>query len=1320
MNTLAQAASTSHTSPNPSSTQPSINIPANPAIDLNLQGLHLIEASAGTGKTWTLATLMVRLIVEGKFFTRQIIATTFTRAAAAELKTRIRKSFETYQSILKQAINDPKLTLQHAVEHKDWLAVHLLQTLDVDQQGHAQNLLQLALDTFDELFVGTLDSFCQKLMTEFAFDSGQYERLHISEQDAELCYQVLHQSLRQWYSQQHPRLIELLVLTGQYKDVSYFEGNMAQVLNFLSAPIEAVALPQFDWPNYDQTLDAIRALDENALDGFDAFFQDDGQYKVHLHGSRVFYKHGHLLADLLNSIANNPLHYLLLLDEHDKFADLLDGFLTIEAQFKGKPDDQAALALFQQLPYLSVIQACASLRQQLQQQLEQASQYLNFYLSQQIRQHLPQLLADRGETTFSQQMRTLAQALNNSVVIEQDQAQDQAPSQSHSQALAQHIQHRYPVALVDEFQDTNSDQDLIIAQIWRNALPTSKNCLILVGDPKQAIYGFRGGDMLTYNKASKDVLAKQGRLHALKFNHRSIAPLVKAVDILLQRNIELGEQIQYAPVEAAGHNQRQLCWQKDSQPIQTNFKPLRWLCVQDQKNNLQQIAWHIIQLLQQSAAGQLYWQDVSKESTANSSDNVIKNTIQPNDIAVLCRANHQLDTIEAILLAAKIPVCRSARINVLSSGMAVEVAALMQLMLNPLHEGYLRRVLSGLLVNQTLSDLLGLDQNSDELARLQSIFVQLAEQWHQFGFLAAWQRFVRQFGVWEQLATVEQAERHIVNLRHVVELVHQREQSLAGQHYLLGWLMQQIKHPSQRETELERRLSGAQGVQLMTVHKSKGLEFPIVFVGSLDKGKTDAIQLAFYEENQQRKLSFDSKNPEHAKAHLAREQAEQKRLMYVALTRASVCLYVVAPALPGVDAKGKPKAAKGLLYHWLPTNQDEWLCEHSQIETELEQCPSFLYSQHDSPPSLQARAMPTQRQYAWGLTSFSQLSRYQKASPFSGSLESSAQQTADDVNNMAQSGSSVANALSESATADRLLHVDEPDQQLDQTTLTKETEHEAFCFGFPRGTQAGECLHGILERINPQQTQHWHTIFAEQMQQFAIKLDELAEKNPNMTLNNMQRWFEDIVYARLPDGASLASISNQIHEFEFHLALTSEQLDTQAIYQLLREYGLPVAGLNPVFNARYLHGYIDLVYEHNNKYYVADYKSNSLKNSILRSRSLSSNGLTSDQYADTSDGSATSQASLDSFDNYQPDVLRHNMSSSGYWLQAVLYQVALHRYLRLRLPEYQPEQHLGGVVYLYLRGMQANTDQTGILYWPVNIELIEQLDKILGQHENVE
>ena len=1271
-----------------------MTIPANPAIDLTLQGLHLIEASAGTGKTWTLATLMVRLIVEGKFFTRQIIATTFTRAAAAELKARIRKSFENYRSVLTQAIDAPDITLQQSIARQDWLAVHFLQTLNVDQQVHAQKLLQLALDTFDELFVGTLDSFCQKLTSEFAFDSGQYESLQISEKDSELCYQVLHQSLREWYSQQSPRLIELLVITGQYKDVTHFQGNIQQVLNFLSAPIEQVDVPQFDWQAYDAAHQAMCDINNHAhektLADFNEFLSENGKYYQHLHGSKAFKKHGDLLAPLIGSISSHSVSYLMTLEEHEKFAALLDAFLDIDAQFKTKDENRVALAEFYKLPQLAVIQACAMARQELNQQLEQTAKYINYYLSLKVRDTLPQLLADQGETTFSQQMRSLSQALQNDP----------------EQALAQHIQHRYPVALVDEFQDTNNDQDQIIAQIWRNARPESKNCLILVGDPKQAIYGFRGGDMLTYKKARADVLSKQGKQHFLQFNHRSIAPLVKAVDTLLQRQIDLGEGIEYAPVEAAGNNKTQLCWQTDQQDIAVNPHPLRWLAVKEQKTNLQQIAWQIIQLLNASAAAKLYWQQESEQAPQ---------PLQPNDIAVLCRTNSQLDVIETILLQAKIPVCRSAHINVLASMMAAEVAALMQLMLNPLHEGYLRRVLSGVLVGQTLADLLVLDQNPDELTRLQGLFIQLAEQWHQFGFLSAWQSFSRRFNVWPQLATVENAERHIVNLRHVVELIHHRAQSLSGQHYLLNWLMQQMQHPSQRDSELERRLSGAEGVQLMTIHKSKGLEFPIVFVGSLDKGKTDSIQLAFYEQDQQRMLSFDAKNKAHEKAHRARESAEQKRLMYVALTRASACLYVVAPPLPELDTKGNLKPAKGLLYHWLSVNQHEWLCTNSKIEDELIECPKFFYTQHDTPPPLDARPLPIQRQHAWGLTSFSQLSRYHKFTSNTPATNDSAlnsnQLNTVEQGSVHQSASATGGAAvltSESSTADRMLYVDEPDaiseseisepsstlSPLDESkgaSISPQQTIEHFCFAFPRGTQAGECLHGILERIHPQQPEHWQEIFNHQLQKFAINLDVLVEKNPVLTLDNMQSWFNDILHAQLPDGATLASLKSQIHEFEFHLALTPQQLDTQAIYQLMQQFDLPVSTLNPVMNARFLHGYIDLVYEHNNKYYVADYKSNSLKTA----------------------------GQPDCVDNYQPAAMQTNMSEAGYWLQAVLYQVALHRYLRVRLPEYQPAQHLGGVVYLYLRGMREGEAQTGVLHWEVDMQLINQLDELLGQHGHV-
>jgi len=174
----------------------------------------LIEASAGTGKTWALSALIVRLLVERKLQTRQIVATTFTRAAAAELQDRIRKRIQEMWLLLQVAVTDLPRAQNKAAQDNDVLGLYLLAKLSAKEKQEASAQLKLALDTFDELFINTLDSFCQKILREFAFDTGQGEPREISEQEEELKQQLIHDALRQWRSQQDPRLIEMLVLTS--------------------------------------------------------------------------------------------------------------------------------------------------------------------------------------------------------------------------------------------------------------------------------------------------------------------------------------------------------------------------------------------------------------------------------------------------------------------------------------------------------------------------------------------------------------------------------------------------------------------------------------------------------------------------------------------------------------------------------------------------------------------------------------------------------------------------------------------------------------------------------------------------------------------------------------------------------------------------------------------------------------------------------------------------------------------------------------------------------------------------------------------------
>jgi exodeoxyribonuclease V beta subunit len=1191
------------------------------ALNLPLNGVHLIEASAGTGKTWTLSVYMVRLIIEQKYQTRQIIVTTFTRAAAAELKQRIREDFEKTKQWL----------LTQNKQHQDPLAQYIFSALTSDQQAHAVNLLQLALDTFDELFVGTLDSFCQKMLHEFAFDSGQYERLQISEQENELRYQILHDALRQWRTQQDPRLIELMVLNNSLLDVDDFENLAKTSLNFLSADIEPVPAVSINW---QQWADFAQQLERVNIAEMGDYLHPSGIYFKGLNAKKRFYSKAAAYPSAIDQIKAQLLErngLLALSDDHQKW---FEGFADIEAHFK-KGFETAKT----QFINLAAVQLLANIYQainQLHTDIDNINRHLKYHLSQTLRQQLSPQLIERGETTFAQQMRLLGDALQG----------------ESGQVLAQHMVHRYPVIMVDEFQDTNADQDRVIASVWRKAELVQQISLVLVGDPKQAIYGFRGGDMLTYQQAKTEVL-KIGKQHHLTFNQRSIAGLVRAVDRLFCFNRDFGEKVQYDEVTASGRNTRQLV-----QADHINQQPFRLLALQEKQDEYQQIAWQIIDLLKQSHAGQLYFVDGSPEGPY---DHQQKSAVQPQDIAVLCASNAELEKVHYFLNKASVPVWRGAETSVFESMLAQDVAAILQAMLSPQHEGYLRRALASQLVGFTVSDFNRIDEQNDLLSQSQAKFADLAGVWLKRGFLSAWQQFLSQFNVWQTLSMQPNSERNIVNLRHLIELIHQHSEKITGQHHLLAWLMTQISQPQRHERELERRLASQQGVQLMTIHKSKGLEFPIVFVGGLDKVKKLKTEVIFSEKDQRRVLSFDDKATAQVAEHQLRHDAEQRRLVYVALTRASIRLYV------SIKPNDDDKASKNLIRYWLHMPRDAWQDHNTQVQPTLIEQPTFIYEADTQQQVIAAQALPQIQIKQWLRTSFSQMMKHDQTSTVLSDHDQDVVLLADDADHKHD----------DEATEPT---VDQPAQDM---TMGEVVPLE-MRFRFPRGANAGDCLHQILEYLPlDQDDEHWLACIEKQVQRFGI--DQAYQKyypDQPLSRDEVMQWMQQIHLATLPHGARLMNLTQQVHEFEFYLGLQEADLNVVAIQQILLQYGIEISALNVMRSVKYLKGFIDLVYAHEGKYYIADYKSNYLG---------------------------------DADEDYVESALKDSMSRAGYWLQAAIYLVALHRYLTARLGQhYQPEQHLGGAVYLYLRGMQAQSDQTGILFWQADIELILALDQIFG------
>ena len=1216
-----------------------------PICDIQFEGLHLIEASAGTGKTYTLSSLMVRIFLE-KYLPNQVIATTFTRAAAAELKSRIRARLievQQYLEPLRTVLESDIYT--RAAQESDPLKQHLLKTF-APRIAYACERLKLVIDQLDELFVGTLDSFSQKLLREFAFESGKIERAQITEDAKAYTRQLIHDVLREWIQSQPQHVIDALYSVGALKSVDHFVGMVESSLNFSSAQFKLPDMPVIELAQLQQWQQQAQQIELSALA---EYFNLDGAYYSHINGTSF-------RNNAFNKLFCESLPQLLKALADSQNVQVFDGYLSDAREtvfkFLDKLDSQKIFkkcpaevsdGFYQHPTILHIQKLCHSLKE-TQQQFEQLQVYLKAYLCIEVKKRLPQVLQQKGETTFSQQIKTLSEALKG----------------EQGQRFAVFVQARYPLILVDEFQDTNQDQDDMLATIWRHPQRYQKGCMIMVGDRKQAIYGFRGGDMLTFLNAYQDIMSKHGREYKLIHNHRSVKELVEVVDVLFQRQMDFGEQVVYDPIQAGARPHPALIENE-----QVNPAPLRWLQLQDGNEQATQVAWKIQSLLNQAHLQQLYLDGENHQ------------VISEDDIAVLSRSHRQLDEVQYALERLGIRVNRPSKRSVFDSKIAQDVGALLTALLHPFDEAKLKRALLSRLFGFDLSTLIELEQSAEGLSHYIQQFDDIREMWLNQGFLAAWQRCLNQFEIWQQLVATQSKdnERAVVNLRHLTDILSQHSEHVQGIQNLYHWYLKQLHSPSDREWELEHKLSSEAGVQLMTIHQSKGLEFKIVFLLGANKAfsemqktlnfSTTEIQIPETGQTRtQRVVAIADKNflqQTELDQHQQRAQAEQNRLWYVALTRASHRVYAVFE-----PEKGDKNKLSGLAF-W-KNRGDIFQHQYSVEDHLLLERPASLRTQETQLERLlAAEPLPTQRFYARGKTSFSYLAQHLKHK---------------------------ANRLDRLANADQ--QFDQAEDEINLLTVESVAVSQPIAWikqYFPKGTLAGNFLHEIFEQIDFQHPETWieeiRRRFKNTYQALWVALLEQYQQHFPEQENAEQQlyqwialWLADVLQTPLNQGFQLQQlvVGQYLSECPFYLALSDRVLAMQRVQQLFEEYDIQMPEFIDAKSARYLNGSIDLVYFDGQRYHIADYKSNYL----------------GEDQAD-----------------YQSTHIAESMSLSSYWLQAALYLVALHRYLSVKLQNYRIEQHLGGASYLYLRGMNGQADQ-GYFYWKPEDEFILRLDAILG------
>ena len=1223
------------------------NMSYQPIADMSFQGLHWIEASAGTGKTFTLSSLMVRIFL-GAYLPNQVIATTFTRAAAAELKSRVRaRLIETLRYFEGcQSLTEREIQAKIAVE-QDPLFIKVL-TDYAQRVGFAQERLKLVIDQLDGLFVGTLDSFSQKLLREFSFESGKIERADITDDAQSYTQQLIHDVLREWIQAQPQPVVNYLLMSQQLKSVENFIPLVNDTLNFASATMVEVQSPNLKIDAFEKHLSYLAQINEQDIEKLSEYYLEDGQY-FDLINKKAFSKgkftkiFRESLPQVISSLKVYGKESFFSQSIQKNILEVQSIFLDSKGNYREtifKKCDQSVVDGFYNDQLTKILYELVNAKLDLESQLKAYSTYVSYYLSSEVKKRLPQVLQQKSETTFAQQIRTLSEALQG----------------EQGRRFAQFVQARYPLILVDEFQDTNQDQDDMLARIWRDVQRYHQGCMIMVGDPKQAIYGFRGGDMLTYNKARLDVLAKQGRQYSLKYNHRSVQKLVQVVDALFQRQQDFGEQVYYQPVEAGTRPHPALV---DAQG--ENHVPLRWLLLEDKKNEAQQVAWKIRDLINQGIQQQLYVADDPPQFMG------------ANDIAVLSKNHDGLDKVQFELERLGILVNRPSKRSVFESQVAKDVGALLTAMMHPFDEAKVRRALLSRLLAIDLKQLLELEKQANGLSQFMADFDDIRDMWINKGFLSAWQYALNLFKVWKNLVAYQSRdnERTVVNLRHLTELLSQHSEQFQGAQKLYHWYLKQLHLPAEREWELERKLSNATGVQLMTIHQSKGLEFKIVFLLGADKdfkemNKTlnfstlEQINPTTGQSELQRIVAVNDANlldPAVIEQHNERAEAEQHRLWYVALTRASHRVYALLQ-----DQEYKSNTA---LAFW--RGQAGNLFEHpaSGNEVLLTEKPIRLQpAQQQEIIQLQALAFPEQRFYPRSKTSFSALAQHLSRKEAMDALA----------------------VLSEKVGSadDEINHPVLEDVELSQPLAWIKRQ-------FPMGTTAGTFLHEIFEHIDFQDSGDWgleiHRRFKNDSPLLWQELlgkyqNEFGQDDETQLVLWMQAWLADVLETPLHAGFQLKQLKVDEHlaEFPFYLSLSDHVLAIKRIQALFQEYGIDLLDLNEANSARYLTGSIDLVYFDGQRYHIADYKSNFLG---------------ADQQS------------------YNHDAIQLNMSHASYWLQAGLYLVALHRYLKVNLLDYDIEEHLGQASYLYLRGMNGQPDQ-GVLSWRASPEFILRLDAILG------
>ena len=1160
-------------------------------LRLPLIGERLIEASAGTGKTFTIAALYLRLLLglggEAAYpraiSVEELLVVTFTEAATEELRGRIRSN-----------IHELRIACLRGESDNPLYSALLAEIADKDE---AAKTLLLAERQMDEAAVFTIHGFCQRMLSLNAFESGMLFEQQLIEDESRLRYQACADF---WRRHCYPLTRDIAAVIHDVwkgprdllKSLDRWLQGEAPQLKSPPAPNETLA------ERHQQIIARIDSLKQQ-------WREQVGEIEGVLENSgldRRKFNRGNQgkWMEKVNAWAQEETLSYQLPDALEKFAQ---SFLLERTKAGGEPPVHPLFSAVESLLASSLTLTDLVLARAMVE----------------IRDAVAREKRRCGELGFDDMLSRLDEALRG----------------DSGETLASAIRQRFPVAMIDEFQDTDPQQYRIFRRIWRRQPETA---LLLIGDPKQAIYAFRGADIFTYMKARGDVAAH----YTLDTNWRSSPGMVGSVNRLfsLSDNPFMFHEIPFLPVKAAAKNKglRFTVDAADVPAMNVWLMPGDTVGSGDYQTFMAQLC--ATQIRDWLSAGQrgraLLWRGETSRP------------VQASDITVLVRNRLEAAQVREALQTLGIPsVYLSNRDSVFETLEAQELLWLLQAVLAPERENTLRSALATSMFGLTALDIENLNQDEQAWDALVEEFSEYRQIWRQRGVMPMLRALMTARHIAENLLATRGGERRLTDILHISELLQEAASQLESEHALVRWLAQHIAEPDSNAASQQMRLeSDKHLVQIVTIHKSKGLEYPLVWLPFIARFRKQ--DQAFYHDRETFAAVLDLGQDE-ASLELAEAErlAEDLRLLYVALTRAVWhCSLGVAPlssrksgnsdfhlsALGRLLQAGEAMDAAGLAARLADFCHGDIAL---QIPGELDLTP--WQAPAATIPRLSARELQRRIADDWRVTSYSGLQQH----GFSG-------------------GQDLLPRLDVDAAGVGEV-VEEP--QL--------TPHQ-----FPRGAAPGTFLHSLFEELDFTQPvpEGW---MAEKLQLSGFD----AQWAPVLT-----DWLGGVLKTRLPgpDIAlnQLAARDKQV-EMAFYLPiaqlLTAERLDA-----LIRQYD-PLSADTPPLDFRQvrgmLKGFIDLVFRHEGRYYLLDYKSN---------------WLGEDREA------------------YTRPAMEQAMRAHRYDLQYQLYSLALHRYLRHRLADYDYDRHFGGVIYLFLRGMDGQEGGQGIFTTRPVRPLIDGLDQLFA------